>query len=630
MRKFGTLRLAAGAVAVALVAAACSSSSSKAAGGTSSPTSAKVAGGVVNIAESPQTPPNYIYPYDNGKVFSVTNIQFQDTMYRPLYWFGTNDQATVDYNLSLANAPTWSADGKSVTITLKPYVWSNGEQVTGADVVFFMNIYKATENSAAQFGGYVAANKKLGLTYFPDNVLSYTASGQSVTFKLDKAYSQNWFLYNELAQITPLPMAWDVTAAGKSDCATVVKDCVAVDTYLDAQSQASKTWDSSPVWSVVDGPWKLKSFDAASGAFSQVPNPTYAGPTKPTLTQLNWLPESSADSEYTVLKAGDTGASAIQIGFIPSSDVPTKTGTAYPSNPLKAQNYVYQSGETDQVTYYQLNYGNSGIAGKLINQLYFRQALQETIDQQGIISGIDKGWGYPSEGVVPVEPASAAVSPAEKAGPIKFSLSDAKSLLQKNGWNVSTSPATCTTPGTAVGDCGAGIPAGAKAEIAMDYATGSQDFTDQVDSMKSDAGEAGIQLDITGQTFNTIIGNNVPCVTQQPASGTAAGCKWQILNWGGGWIFAPDYYPTGEELFSTDASSNQGSYSNTKTDQLIGATTTDSSNQAMYNSQYPVMFMPNTSSYLLGAGIGEIASNLHVDPVNAYSSITPEDWYYTK
>ena len=29
-----------------------------------------------------------------------------------------------------------------------------------------------------------------------------------------------------------------------------------------------------------------------------------------------------------------------------------------------------------------------------------------------------------------------------------------------------------------------------------------------------------------------------------------ASLRWQVANWGGGWIYAPDYLPTGEALFA--------------------------------------------------------------------------------
>jgi peptide/nickel transport system substrate-binding protein len=40
-----------------------------------------------------------------------------------------------------------------------------------------------------------------------------------VRFDLKAAYNHDWFLYNELSQVTPLPAAWDRTASGHSNCA---------------------------------------------------------------------------------------------------------------------------------------------------------------------------------------------------------------------------------------------------------------------------------------------------------------------------------------------------------------------------------------------------------------------------
>ena len=40
-------------------------------------------------------------------------------------------------------------------------------------------------------------------------------------------------------------------------------------------------------------------------------------------------------------------------------------------------------------------------------------------------------------------------------------------------------------------------------------------------------------------------------------------------NWGAGWIFAPDYYPSGEAIFQTGAGSNSGDYSDPTNDANI-------------------------------------------------------------
>ena len=51
-------------------------------------------------------------------------------MYRPLYWFGSNGQVRLNGSLSLADAPVYARDGKSLSITLKGWKWSNGDQIT--------------------------------------------------------------------------------------------------------------------------------------------------------------------------------------------------------------------------------------------------------------------------------------------------------------------------------------------------------------------------------------------------------------------------------------------------------------------------------------------------------------------
>ena len=113
---------------------------------------------------------------------------------------------------------------------------------------------------------------------------------------------------------------------------------------------------------------------------------------------------------------------------------------------------------------------------------------------------------------------------------------------------------TCQKPGTAANECGAGIASGAKLSFTMDYATGIQAFQEEVAIYKSDASQAGIQINLVPQSFDTIIGETTPC---------AAGpkCNWDMLNFGG-WNFnGPGFEPTGEPLFATGASSNSGSYS---------------------------------------------------------------------
>ena len=116
-----------GAVALVLVAGACSSSSSGSSG-------APVKGGTAVMAEFPSSPPNYVFPFMNSQYASNSNIfDLQWLMYRPLYWFGTGAQPTLNTTLSLAYPATFS--GTKVTIRLKHYMWSNGTPVTAQDVM---------------------------------------------------------------------------------------------------------------------------------------------------------------------------------------------------------------------------------------------------------------------------------------------------------------------------------------------------------------------------------------------------------------------------------------------------------------------------------------------------------------
>ena len=211
---------AAGIAALALIAAGCSSNSTSSSGATT-----PVKGGTAVWAEQPAQQPTYIFPYVNSQNISNTNLfNLQYLMYRPLYWFGVGDKPTVNYAVSVANPPTIS--GRTVTITLKHYMFSNGTQVTAKNVMFWLNMELAEPTN---YGAY---------TGFPANVSNIkVVSPTSLQMTLSHPYSLTWFLYNDLSQVTPMPTAWDRTSSGPSNCEAVVKDCTAVYNYLAAQAK---------------------------------------------------------------------------------------------------------------------------------------------------------------------------------------------------------------------------------------------------------------------------------------------------------------------------------------------------------------------------------------------------------
>jgi peptide/nickel transport system substrate-binding protein len=533
-------------------------------------------------------------------------------MYRPLYWFGNNGATGVDDSLSLAQEPVYSNGGKTVTITLKPYKWSDGTSVTSTDVMFWYNMLKAEK---ANFAAYTPGQ-------FPDNVVSASApNATTVVFNTDKAYSQQWFLANQLSTITPMPQAWDMTAAGvKGDCATNESGCKAVWTYLTAQSKDLPTYATNPLWQVVDGPWKLKSFNA-DGNNTFVPNPTYSGPVKASLKEFIEVPFTTDDSQFNVLRAGTT----IDVGYLPTQDLTApKSATTSPAeagpNPVK--NYTLAPWFLYGVNYFPINYNNPTV-GPIFKQLYFRQALQSIVNQPGILSSAAKNYGVQTTGPIPLYPSSPLISSVETNNPYPFSVSAASKYLSDNGWTVKAGGVTtCTKPGTGAGECGAGITSGQPLTFNLQYSSGQQTITTAMQSMKSNAAQVGITLNIEPAPFNTVTGAAIPC--------TGATCTWQMENWGGGWVYAPDYYPTGELLWATGAGSNSGSYSNPAIDKLIQDTTTQSGTAVMQTYEnalakdLPVIWQPNYTYSLT-----EVANGLQgVTPQNPYSALNPENWHY--
>jgi peptide/nickel transport system substrate-binding protein len=606
------LRLAAvaGAVAIALTAAACSSSSTPSTSSSMTP----VKGGTVTFADLPTDIPNWIFPMETLTYFSVANgFGFQDLMYRPLYWFGgEGTDPVVDYGLSPADAPKYTDGGRTVVINLKGWKWSNGETVDADDVMFWLKML------SAEFTSW-AGSAPDGI---PTNITSMAVTGPlQVTLHLNRAYSSLWYTYNELSQITPMPNAWDITSLGAKpgsggcltdSAADKWAKCVAVYNFLTAQAKDTSTYATSPIWTVIDGPWKLQSFNT-DGNVSFVPNPKYSGSPKPTISVFKEVPFTTDTAEYTAVKTG-----TIDIGYIPSQDLPVKSPTAVlPTTDPLGSGWTMEPNYDWGFAYYLLNWNNPA-AGPLFKQLYIRQALEYVNDQLGISKAEWRGYAYPNTGPAPDEPSNPWLSSMQTenggAGPYPFSISKATSVLTSHGWKLVSGVMTCQDPAK----CGAGIKSGEKLAFTLDYSTGEAAMTNSIAIYKSDASEAGIDITVVGQTFDTVAGEAIP-----------SNPSWQAAEYGL-WIYSPDFEPTGEELFATGAGSNGGAYSNAKMNSLIAATQTSSS-IATYHAfdnyaaeQLPYIYVE------LPYGIQVVKSTLHGVDFNPLQTLLPEYYYYTK
>jgi peptide/nickel transport system substrate-binding protein len=585
-----------------------------------------IRGGVVTWACTPGFPPAVIFPFTPPERFGVRSLQeFQMLMYRPLYWLGRGGRMGIDFDLSIGEEPEWDSDGRTVTVRIKPWRWSNGETVCADNVIFWMNMLT---RKGPRYGAYTKG-------YFPDNLVSYAkVAHDTVRFTFDRVYSKNWVLQSQLTMITPMPKAWDRTAAGPAYATADVHQADAVYDYLLAENgdmveegNAHRVgWADSPIWSVVNGPWRLKSF-TEEGVVTFVPNEHYSGPNKPHLDEFRQIPTQSDEQEYELLRAGPRGPDAIQVGFLPPSFGvhPSGDPTTGGPNPL-GDRYTLVPQIYFNVRFIALNLGHPTIAGHLLRQSYVRQALQSCLDQDYVSREIYQGYGWRQSGPVPMLPSSDLVSPqlADGQGFWPFDPDRARTLLATNGWDVSLSPAVCVRPGTGPGQAGPGIPAGTALSFSMRYVAGRPALTRLMRQFETDAAKAGIELRLS-EVYGSIL-----IAEDSPGPSTPDHPRlWELSTWNGGWVYC---YPTGENLFQSGAGTNFSNYTDPRADELIDRTVTTDDLDALHeyqdyiSEQVPVIFLPNFPYRLC-----EIASNLRgFTPINPGGLINPENWYYVE
>jgi peptide/nickel transport system substrate-binding protein len=566
-----------------------------------------VSGGTATFAEPPGTTPNYIFPMLTGAYYSVANIeQFERLSFRSLYWIGNaKGQPVVDPAMSLAALPVYSDNDTVVTINLGDYKWSNGTPVTSRDVEFWINLLEANKKS---FAAYVPGE-------FPDNLKSFKVNGaKQIVLTLSAPVNPTWFTYDQLSQITPLPLAWDKASATDT---TANEDetpagAVKVFDYLTAQSKDIATYGSNPLWKVVDGPWKLVGYQS-DGYAKFAANPAYSGPTKPKLAFFVEQPFTTDTSELDVLHSGTT----IDYGYVPEQD-------ASQSSELESQGYTSADWNGWGTTFFVMNYNNPK-TGPIIKQTYIRQAMQSLIDQPAYVSGPLKGFGHTNYGPVPSQPTNPYSDSYEGKGPWPYAPKTATNLLSSHGWKVKPNGVTtCSAPGTGARQCGAGIAAGAQLSFSLDYATGNVEVSQEMQALKSSFSQAGIDINLSTAPFDTVIADSAPCTAAQSS------CSWEMSNWGGGWTYGVDPYPTGDQIFATGSGSNFENYNDAKANQLIQATLHSNTGLDTYENyladQVPVLWLPQPTYQ-----ISEISKTLQgTQPQSPIEGLTPENWYFTK
>jgi peptide/nickel transport system substrate-binding protein len=590
----------------------------------------KARGGTAYFAEGPGAAPGFIFPFYDVQDCTPANIgQMVQLMYRPLYWYGNDNSPGIDYSYSVGQPPVWSDGDTTVTVTLNDYRWSDGEQVTSRDVEFWMNMMFAEKT---HWCGYLPG-------YFPDNVSSASYPNSSTfVLHLKQAYNPTWFTYNELSQITPVPMAWDRTSlAGPAPRATAAhlpdttaRGIDAVYNFLYGLAKNTATYAKSSIWSVVDGPWALKSITAA-GEVRYVPNPGYSGSPKPSLSSLVLVPFATDGALLDVIKQG--GPKALQVADLPDEYLSQL-------KPVQAEGYTATNFAPSEISYFPLNLHNPRF-GALFSQTYFRQALAHLVDQQGWIMRLMDGYAAPTYGPVPSAPPNPLADSEESTDPYPFSLSDAANILKAHGWaNVAPGKtAYCAKPGTRPGECGAGVKKGLKIAFNLDAESGATIIDEEVQNLKNQAAQVGIVLGLTEHPWAQVAAAAVDCGPGGTARPGSAQCNWTAEDWGAGWIFFPDYFPTGEPIFYTGSEANYEGWSDARTNALIENTITAPPGQTQaaleaYENylvqQVPVVFIPTATGDPVPASVELTSQHLGGYSNNLFALLTPETWYLTK
>ena len=570
--------------------------------------------GTVSFAEPPGATPTWILPITTSAANSVyTVLSFGYEMWRPLYWQVKGASATIDPTMSLARPPIWSHQDKTVTVTMNPaYKWSDGRPLTSRDVAFDIDLIKAAlRESPANWVYYTPG-------FLPDDIASMsTPNDSTLVLNLTSTANPGWFSDNELAVLQPMPAhAWSKdSASGPTLDFTVPANATKIYNFLAAQSRASATWTTNPLWQVVDGPFKLASFSNTTGADTMAANPAYGGPSSHKITGLRAVPFTSDPAEFDAVKAG-----SIDVGYIPSSDVPQVPR-------VKATGYNVFGAPAFGWTYITYNFRDkSGHFSNIVAQLYFRQAMAHLADQRRYISAFMHGAGGQAYGPVPTIPVSQYAPEDARTNPYPFSVPAAKSLLTSHGWQVvANGTDTCTKPGTGAGRCGAGIPAGTKLAFNLIYSTSPALIGQQVTDLAAQAKKAGITISLQPGNFSYMVANyNNPSAPENAN-------KWAMEDFGG---FTQPVYPTTFSVFNTPGGNNMGSYSDPRADKLIDASISGTDPNAVKNEaayltlQQPGLFQPNPD--VVVAWKKDISG-----PPDSFASmtqyyLTPELWFFTK
>jgi peptide/nickel transport system substrate-binding protein len=204
--------------------------------------------------------------------------------------------------------------------------------------------------------------------------------------------------------------------------------------------------------------------------------------------------------------------------------------------------------------------------------------LQLAVNQATIVRDVAHGYGWATwSPLPPVVPTSVATKVAD---PYPFDVGRARSLLAAHGWRLRKGTETCEST-----TCGTGITVGTTFSLNLVAPSGNRASDTTIALERADWQRLGIDVTDFG------CGVELCDYTQLCAAATS-----QLCTWGGGWIYASDYYPSGEALLTPSGSFDEGRYDSAEMTSLIAETVAGDSNLTAYAhfaaQQLPVLYQP--------------------------------------
>jgi peptide/nickel transport system substrate-binding protein len=575
-------------------------------------------GGTITVGQLARQTPTDIFPLVDSASCTTPTLNFIQNQYVPLYAGPNGAEPAIDERISAAQPPRYSHADTTVTITLKPGLrWSDGKPVQVQDVVFYLDLLKAAlKQTSANWCQYSPGE-------FPENVASFTTVGtRTLVLHLTHAVNPTWFTSDQLqdvgAGIYPLPSQdWNVDGpSGEhvTDWATKPADALRIYNYLHVQGRDIATFGSSPLWKVVDGPFRLQDFQSSSGSYALVPNSGYGLTPKARVGDIAVRTYANAGALLPALKSGALDIAPIdsgtQLGAIPK---------------LRRHGYSVFGGPEWGWFGGVVNYRDAtDHFDKIIAQPYMRGVFAELVDQAKIIKRVYHGWAVPAYGPVPSDPRSPYLVATAARAPWPYDPGAAVATLRAHGWAVKPGgQTTCRKPGAGPGECGAGIPAGTPIKLvwANVLSAGSPVGTLESAIFAADAERvAGIDISFVSAKFSFL---TAEYNDQNPAAAADVN-DWAVNNFGGVYT---DYYPTQNGLLSLGGSLNLGGYADRTANRLMAASVASSSSLAVsdevaYLSRvYPVLYMPDQD------WITAVSRRVG-GPANAFRAMTQQQYQF--